>query len=335
MMTPMNTRFGRKPVADRLPTVMATSLCAIFVGSFVGCSSEVGSKATDGRLGAPIGLTSSKNMSQAAINQSNIVQDYKNRILIPWSSGDLSEELRLREEFLLALREFPYLHPAVQANQVRIAVIHAKLGHWTLAHQKFGDLAPSGIEGFSSVRSTDKYWHREACKRTGDTAGLAAMRRDVRNQAVVIEGGLSLTGLQLVGQGVHEDDLLDLVMGLSFINSGEDGEEGLARGKALVAAVADKHPTNGFVNFGVAKALGAFPQNEKYTRRAFRHGSAAIRAELMRVKSGMNYRWANQEAKRMGLPYDHKAVPAVLHIRNIGDGTTQDTRTELPDPYRD
>ncbi len=288
-----------------------------------------------------------------------LVDEIHNRFDLEYrAAGDnVDSKVLAYEHMRLSWVQMGYQYPrsrglfiGTMAKSARMAqaILYAGAGRYAEADTVFRSLAVPGTgcpdlalwfnrANLFVVR--DLYLYRETCKAVGNHAGVAAVRavtgQIVVRSPVVTHTPVSKTASEMVSAGFTRDEVLDFAAGLHYINSGEDGEVGLARGKALVTAVADAHPTNAFVNFCLSKSLGPFAQNEKYTRRAFRYGSQAMRDELLSGGRSIENRWANQEAKRMGLPYDHTRVPRKAEYTTLPDGTHQDTITELPDTYVD
>ncbi len=262
---------------------------------------------------------SSKEFSQASVDQSAVIRYYSEAIFQAEYAGDKEAELRSCQEFLAALGNFPFRSPNEQSMRVRIAILQAKLGRWSAARSAFGQVLANGNSEVVPGRMEGVFWQREVSRHFNDPVGLASIGQSMRARSISSgHAGLSKTGAELVAQGLSADEVLDYAAGLWYINSGEDGEEGLARGHTLIEAVADAHPTNAFVNLGAA-LHARYDKRLAYGRRAFRYGSQTVRDAM--VGSTQIERAAAMEARAMGLPYDHEAVPRrSINVRQP-DGT--------------
>lgn len=259
-----------------------------------------------------------KTVSDAYDDEIAANRDFGRRVAERQLAGDRASALELCRQWLTELQALPARTPGnLERVNERIGILEAELsgpvsGKEALRNGMF-------LEGTALKHSSPiaNYWYWLACEQTNDAAGIASVKAASLGQ-IGLGQGFTTTGQQLISQGLTAKEVVTYRAGAWYVNSGEDGERGLQRGVALVRSVADKHPSCAAINFGAALNIAGLEGKDTYAGRAYRHGTAAMRKELL----ALGIFGAHKEAKAMGHRYEHRYFTNAIQRE---DGTWYET----------
>lgn len=189
----------------------------------------------------------------------------------------------------------------------KAGVIYAELGQ----HAKAIPFLQEGLKHPSKRNpweSPIRYYLMKSLEATGDAEGAVAVVEGKHGGITIASNHIArieTTVDELAATGVSRADILKFFTGIWYYGSGEDGHRGFARGQTMMRQVADKYPTNPWIN--MAAVFGVVCKNDEYhyAERAYTYGNATMRKMLM-VDGGTGSYGASLAAKKMGHPYIHR-----------------------------